>query len=92
MIEPLGTLQLSTTGAFLETPLPCRIGTRLRLEIPLPSGVIVTTGLVSYRREPGDPEARQHPSGMGVVFEPFSGDALARLEDFVEETSRFLRL
>jgi hypothetical protein len=83
---------LSVGGAFVETQLPSRLGTRITLQIPLPSGEIVAAGLVSYRREPGDPEGLSQSPGMGVAFEPLEPHALALLSEYVTLTARHFTL
>ncbi len=83
---------LSVGGAFLETPLPFPLGTRLSLEIPLPEGPIEVTALVGHREEASETGRRGFPSGMGVVFETPSAsvhDAIAR---FVSVRERHFRV
>jgi hypothetical protein len=83
---------LSVGGAFLETPFPHPIGTRLEVEIPLPNGDIRASGLVGYRREPGDVQGPAFPSGLGLVFEPLEGESAERLAAFVERMERHFTL
>lgn len=79
---------LSVGGAFLETPLPFPIGTRVRLELPLPEGVVEATGLVGNRQEASDAGRQGFPSGMGVVFESLAPAARDAIERFVRERER----
>ena len=83
---------LSIGGAFLETPFPQPIGTRLEVEISLPNGDIRAAGLVGYRREPGDAKGPSFPSGLGLVFEPLERDSAECLAAFVERMERHFSL
>jgi len=56
---------LSAGGAFLETPSPLEIGTRIKLKVPLPSGEISLKAVVANHAA-GPPDIRG--IGMGVTF------------------------
>lgn len=83
---------LSCDGAYLETPEPAAAGSRLALELPLPSGPLRVAARVLTRREPGPWHRETLPTGMGVRFLDVAPSAREALERFVDERARSFQL
>ena len=75
---------LSTTGAYLETPRPTQERNRVEVELPLPSGGLRLPALVVGTNVTGNLRRQNLPRGMSVRFDnPSRGDASA-LAHFVD--------
>jgi PilZ domain len=83
---------LSTGGAFLETPRPSPRSSRIELELPLPSARIRVFAKVGFTNVPGNLERPQLPHGMGVAFESLAPQDLEAIRRYVEERARGLEV
>jgi len=83
---------LSTGGAFLETPRPSPRSSRIELELPLPSARIRVVAKVGFTNVPGNLERPQLPHGMGVAFESLAPQDLEAIRRYVEERARGLEV
>lgn len=73
---------LSERGAFLETPRPSMVGTRIDVEIQLPNGPRSLPANVLHTNVPGNLLRPHAPVGMGIRFtdpSPAITGALARI-------------
>jgi CheY-like chemotaxis protein len=82
----LELLDVSASGAFLATPGPVPLGTRLRLQLALPAGPVRITARVVRVQEP----AWGCCGGVGIRFEPASDSTAAALAAFLSPPSRTL--
>jgi len=78
----LALLDVSECGAFLATPGPLPLGTRLQLQLSLPAGPQRLAARVVRVQEPG----WGHCGGVGVRFESASSAASAALRSLLAET------
>jgi CheY-like chemotaxis protein len=73
---------LSESGAFLSTPGPLELGTRLQLAIPLPDDLVLAAATVVRVHEPG----WDGPGGVGVRFDGLDPLTLLYLRRYVERS------
>ncbi len=71
---------VSAGGAFLETPTPLDVGTRIKLKLPLPDGTVQVKAVVANQSS-GPPDLRG--VGMGVTFLDPGESELDALRSFV---------
>jgi hypothetical protein len=90
--QEAGVYNLSCDGAYLETPEPAPAGSRLVLELPLPSGPLRVAGRVLTSRDPGRWHRETLPTGMGVRFHDVGPAAREALERFIDERARSFQL
>jgi uncharacterized protein (TIGR02266 family) len=83
---------LSSGGAYVETPRPTPIGGHVEIEIALPSGIARARAHVVSTNVPGNLQRAQLPLGMGVRFDDVDDDSRARLEAYLRERSESLEL
>jgi hypothetical protein len=83
---------LSTTGAFVETPRPAMSGARIGLSIEFPDGPVSTPATVVFSNVPGNLQKANLPLGMGVKFSGIEADAAARVEKYIAERVRTFEL
>ena len=76
---------LSERGAFLETPRPSIVGTRIEVELQLPKGPRSLPGKVLYTNVTGNLLRPNTPIGMGVRFEDPSPALCEDLAQIVEQ-------
>jgi hypothetical protein len=82
MVAPKVSVEnLSLGGAFLRTPTPMPVGAALEIELALPGLLkrLRLTGKVVSAVSAEDAKARTAVPGMGVCFDPPTGEDLARL-------------
>jgi uncharacterized protein (TIGR02266 family) len=83
---------LSSGGAYVETPRPTSVGGHVEMEIALPSGIARARGCVVSTNVPGNLQRAQLPVGMGVRFETLDADSRERLEEYLRERSQRLEV
>jgi CheY-like chemotaxis protein len=76
-------LDLSESGAFLATPGPLALGTRLQLALPLPDDLVLVTASVVRVQEP----VWGGCGGVGVRFENLDPLSLLFLRRYLERSS-----
>jgi hypothetical protein len=77
--------KLSLSGAFLETPSPFLLETRITLELALPDGPFVTKATVVCSRAERASAAPGRPLGMGVAFADLDPALEERLRRFLAD-------
>ena len=76
---------LSARGAFLETPRPIPVSTRLQIEVWLPNVRFNTAAKVIYANVPGGRSRASWPVGVGVVFEELADRHEVALRGYITE-------
>jgi len=76
---------LSERGAFLETPRPSIVGTRIEVELQLPKGPRSLPGKVLHTNVTGNLLRPNAPIGMGIRFEDPSPALCEALAQIVEQ-------
>jgi uncharacterized protein (TIGR02266 family) len=77
---------ISMGGMFIATFVPMQVGTRLSLRFRLPTGQVITAGIVRWARE-GRPGMI---AGMGIEFVDMGELDRAALRRFCGDRPRFL--
>jgi PilZ domain len=91
--EKAGMLyNLSTTGAFIETPRPSMPGGRIMLTIEFTDGAVDTPANVVFANVPGNLQKPNLPLGMGVKFSGISPEAAERVAKYIAERARSYEL
>jgi hypothetical protein len=83
---------LSTSGAYLETPRPTASGGHIGIELPLPGRTLKLDAVVVSSNVPGNLQRPNLPVGMGVRFLDPGPEEAAALGAYVEERRRAYRL
>jgi hypothetical protein len=83
---------LSTTGAFVETPRPGMPGGRIQLAIDFPDGPLEIAATVIFTNVPGNLQKANLPVGMGVKFVGADGPAGQRIAKYVADKARAYEL
>lgn len=83
---------LSTTGAFVETPRPSMAGGQIALTIEFPDGAVSTRATVVFSNVPGNLQKPNLPLGMGVKFSGIAAEAAERVAKFIGERARSFEL
>lgn len=83
-ILDLDLVDLSTSGAFLATPGPVALGTRLHLDLPVDGDSVRVRARVVRLQEPGWGRC----GGIGVKFESLDDEASRRLADHLARATR----
>ncbi len=75
---PLAIIEVSATGAFVQSDLLLPVGAQLELQFDIPgrSDSLAAEGRVVRV------EDRGNKPGMGIIFDKMSGDARAHLREF----------
>jgi hypothetical protein len=67
--KPALVYNLSTGGAYLETPRATMVGAAIQVTFPLPDGAVTVEARVVSTNVPGNLERQKLPRGMGVEFQ-----------------------
>ncbi len=76
---------LSAKGAFLETPSPYLPGSKITIEVALPSDSFVAKANVVYSKDAREAGPAAQPNGMGVEFSKLDPRSEEKLRKFLEE-------
>jgi len=79
---------LSSRGAFLETPRSHLRGAQIEVEIPLPSGAVRVRARVRFHNVAGNLQRSNLPFGMGIEFTGVPRDATEAIRVYVEEHAK----
>jgi Tfp pilus assembly protein PilZ len=91
--EKAGMLyNLSSTGAFIETPRPSMPGGRITLTIEFTDGPVATPANVVFANVPGNLQKPNLPLGMGVKFAGITAEAAERVAKYIAERARSYEL
>jgi hypothetical protein len=83
---------LSTTGAFVETPRPGMPGGSIQLAIDFPDGTLDAAAVVVFTNVPGNLQKANLPVGMGVKFVSIPAAVSQRIAKYVAEKARAYEL
>jgi DNA-binding response OmpR family regulator len=76
---------ISISGAYFATPHPFPVETRISIEIPLPDGAALASGVVTNSKSADRPGRPDVPEGMGVSFTTLSQSSTERLYEYIED-------
>jgi uncharacterized protein (TIGR02266 family) len=81
------SINMSTGGIFIETEKPLPVDTALHVEFMLPvhDTPIYCRTKVAWTNEPGEIEAKELPTGMGLQFLDLSLENIHSIRVFIEE-------
>jgi hypothetical protein len=83
---------VSAAGAYLAAPNPFLEGSQLRVEIPLPGGLVAGKAEVVNAKTADRPGRADVPDGMGIVFTQLAPGSQETLQAFIQDWIQRFRL
>jgi hypothetical protein len=90
--KPALVYNVSTGGAYLETPRPTAQGGRISVTFPLQPDPVTLSARVISTNVAGNLQRPNLPRGMGIRFDDYPPEKAAALEKYVSERARSFEL